>query len=93
MNLTWDALADLGVQQHIPELEQLAATLRLAGQEGAQVAANLRERASELRTAITTTDRAEVNAKSERLVLPALVMAGSVVGAIVTPMIYRLLAG
>ncbi|MCW5952088.1 MAG: type II secretion system F family protein [Propionibacteriaceae bacterium] len=89
----WDALADLGVQQHIPELEQLAATLRLAGQEGAQVAANLRERASELRTAITTTDRAEVNAKSERLVLPALVMAGSVVGAIVTPMIYRLLAG
>lgn len=89
----WDALAHLGVRQHVPELEQVAATLRLAGQEGAQVAANLRERASELRTAITTADRAEINAKSERLVLPALVMAGAVVGTIITPMIYRLLAG
>lgn len=89
----WDALAELAVKQSLPELEELAGTLRLAGQEGAQVAATLQARASELRTAITTADRAEVNAKSEQLVLPALVMAAAVIGLITAPMIYRLFVG
>jgi hypothetical protein len=89
----WDALAELAVQQGLPELEDLSDTLRLAGEEGAQVFATLRARSSALRNAITTADRAEVNARSDRLMLPTLVMAAAFIGVVVTPMIFRLFAG
>jgi hypothetical protein len=89
----WDALAELAIQQGLPELDDLSDTLRLAGEEGAQVFATLRARSSALRNAITTADRAEVNARSDRLMLPTLVMAAAFIGVVVTPMIFRLFAG
>jgi Flp pilus assembly protein TadB len=89
----WDALAELAGQQGLPDLEDVADTLRLAGEEGAQVFATLRARSSALRNAITTSDRAAVNAKSDRLMLPTLVMAGAFIGVVITPAIFRLFAG
>jgi Flp pilus assembly protein TadB len=89
----WDTLAELGAQQGLSDLEDVADTLRLAGEEGAQVFATLRARSSALRNAITTSDRAEVNAKSDRLMLPTLVMAAAFIGVVITPAIFRLFAG
>ena len=87
------AWAELGAQQGLSDLEDVADTLRLAGEEGAQVFATLRARSSALRNAITTSDRAEVNAKSDRLMLPTLVMAAAFIGVVITPAIFRLFAG
>ena len=89
----WDALSELAGQQGLSDLEDVADTLRLAGEEGAQVFATLRARSSALRNAITTSDRAAVNAKSDRLMLPTLVMAGAFIGVVIPPAIFRLFAG
>ena len=45
----WDILAALGRRVAVPELQQLAATVGLAGTEGAKVRASLRSRAVALR--------------------------------------------
>ena len=89
----WDALADMAAQQGLPDLDDLADTLRLAGEEGAQVFTTLRARSSALRNAITTTDRAEINAKSDSLMLPTLVMVAAFIGVVVMAAVFRLLAG
>lgn len=89
----WDALADMATQQGLPDLDDLADTLRLAGEEGAQVFTTLRARSSALRNAITTTDRAEINAKSDSLMLPTLVMVAAFIGVVVMAAVFRLLAG
>ena len=88
----WDALAELATQQGLPDLDDLADTLRLAGEEGAQVFATLKARSSALRNAITTADRAEVNARSDRLMLPTLVMAAAFIGVVIMAAIFRILA-
>lgn len=89
----WDALADMAAQQGLPDLDDLADTLRLAGEEGAQIVPTLRARSSALRNAITTADRADVNARSDSLMLPTLVMAAAFIGVVVMAAIFRLLAG
>lgn len=89
----WDALAEMAAQQGLPDLDDLADALRLAGEEGAQVVPTLRARSSALRNAITTTDRAEVNARSDSLMLPTLVMAAAFIGVVVMAAVFRLLAG
>lgn len=89
----WDALADMATQQGLPDLDDLADTLRLAGEEGAQIVPTLRARSSALRNAITTADRADVNARSDSLMLPTLVMAAAFIGVVVMAAIFRLLAG
>ncbi len=53
----------------------------------------LRARSSALRNAITTTDRAEINAKSDSLMLPTLVMVAAFIGVVVMAAVFRLLAG
>ena len=88
----WDALAEIATQQGLPELDDLADTLRLAGEEGAQVFATLKARSSALRNAITTADRADVNARSDRLMLPTLVMAAAFIGVVIMAAVFRILA-
>jgi Flp pilus assembly protein TadB len=89
----WDALADLAAQQGLPDLDDLADTLRLAGEEGAQVVPTLRARSTALRNAITTAERADINAKSDSLMLPTLVMAAAFIGVVIMAAVFRLLAG
>lgn len=66
----WDVLAALGRRVAVAELQQLAATVGLAGTEGAKVRASLRSRAIALRAQQLTDAEGEANAATERMALP-----------------------
>ncbi|MDG4790186.1 type II secretion system F family protein [Micromonospora sp. WMMD1102] len=66
----WDILAALGRRVAVAELQQLAATVGLAGTEGAKVRASLRSRAIALRARQITDVEGEANAATERMALP-----------------------
>jgi tight adherence protein C len=66
----WDILAALGRRVGVAELQQLAATIGLAGTEGAKVRASLRSRAIALRGRQLTDAEGEANAATERMALP-----------------------
>jgi Flp pilus assembly protein TadB len=66
----WDILATLGRRVAVVELQQLAATVGLAGTEGAKVRASLRSRAIALRARQLTDAEGEANAATERMALP-----------------------
>lgn len=66
----WQGLAALGVETGVGELADLADIAELAGNDGAAVYASLRARATSLRTQILTTQTAQANAASERMVIP-----------------------
>ncbi|MEV0611150.1 type II secretion system F family protein [Polymorphospora rubra] len=66
----WDILATLGRRVAVAELQQLAATVGLAGTEGAKVRASLRSRAVALRARQLTDAEGEANAATERMALP-----------------------
>ena len=76
----WDTLARLGQRVGVEELRQLAATVGLAGTEGAKVRASLRSRAEALRTKQLTDAEADAAAATERMSLPVVaLMAGFLV--------------
>jgi tight adherence protein C len=66
----WDILAALGHRVAVAELQQLAATVGLAGTEGAKVRASLRSRAIALRARQLSDAEGEANAATERMALP-----------------------
>lgn len=66
----WDILAALGRRIALPELQQLAATVGMAGTEGAKVRASLRSRALALRDRQLSSAEGEANAATERMSLP-----------------------
>lgn len=66
----WDILAVLGRRVAVPELQQLAASVGLAGTEGARVRASLRSRAVSLRERQLTDAEGDANAATERMALP-----------------------
>ncbi|MET7949422.1 type II secretion system F family protein [Micromonospora sp. NPDC005324] len=70
----WDILAALGRRVAIAELPQLAATVGLAGTEGAKVRASLRSRAIALRARQLTDAEGEANAATERMALPVVAL-------------------
>lgn len=70
----WEALHDLGDQLGLPTLGDLADIMRLGGEKGARVVANLRGRASALRTQMRTDAVTHANDTAERLTMPGLVM-------------------
>jgi tight adherence protein C len=74
---SWSALARLGEHLGVPELTELAATIRLAGTEGARVRRSLSARASALRRHEQAEAETEANTVTERLFLPgALLLVG-----------------
>jgi Flp pilus assembly protein TadB len=70
----WDTLAGLGRRVGVGELEELAASVGLAGTEGARVRSSLRSRAAALRTRQLTDAEAEASAATERMSLPIVVL-------------------
>lgn len=70
----WDALEAVATQLGLPVLSDMADTIRLGGEEGAQIAGPLRARATALRTQARTGAQARANATAERLTLPGLVV-------------------
>jgi tight adherence protein C len=76
----WDGFARLGDDLDVTELRELAASMTLAGSEGARVRASLLTKARAMRTrALSDTER-HAQAASERMALPIVVlMTGFVV--------------
>jgi Flp pilus assembly protein TadB len=72
----WDVLAVLGRRVAVPELQQLAATVGLAGSEGAKVRASLRSRAIALRDRQLNDAEGDANAATERMALPTVALFG-----------------
>lgn len=70
----WDSLADLGRRLGIPELPELAATVRLGGEQGARMTASLVAKASALRARQMAEVEAEANAATEKMGLPMVML-------------------
>jgi hypothetical protein len=74
---SWSAIGRLGEHLNVPELTELAATIRLAGTEGARVRRSLSARASALRRHEQAEAETAANTVTERLFLPgALLLVG-----------------
>ena len=76
----WDGLGRLGAELGVNELEELAASVRLAGAEGARIRSSLSAKSASLRRRQMADAQGRANATTERLFLPAIVlMVGFVV--------------
>ncbi|MET8983201.1 type II secretion system F family protein [Streptomyces sp. NPDC004539] len=71
----WTALGHLGEELQIRELSELAASLFLAGTEGAKVRASLAAKADALRRSAAAEAEGQAGAATERMALPAVLMA------------------
>ncbi len=70
----WDCLADLGDELGVAELQELAASVRLAGQQGARVRASLAAKAASLRGHQLARIEAAAQSASERMALPTVLL-------------------
>lgn len=71
----WTALGQLGEELQVSELTELAASLSLAGTEGAQVRASLAAKATAMRHRNGAEAEGDANAATERMALPGMLMA------------------
>jgi tight adherence protein C len=70
----WDAFAALGAELGIEELAELAASVRLAGEQGARIKASLAAKAAALRAHQLSAAEAAAQRASERMALPNVLM-------------------
>jgi Flp pilus assembly protein TadB len=70
----WDAFEELGAQLGVVELQELAASVRLAGEQGAKIKASLASKAASLRAQQLARTEAAAHAASERMAIPNVVM-------------------
>lgn len=71
----WEALAVLGEQLRINDLDELASTVQMAGEEGAAVRESVAAKAQTIRQRITADNEADAAAKTERMTLPSVLLA------------------
>lgn len=71
----WIAIGQLGEELDVPELTKLAATLSLAGTEGAQVRQTLVDSSDALGSKLCSATEAQANSATERMIIPAILMA------------------
>jgi Flp pilus assembly protein TadB len=70
----WDGLSRLGDELGVNELEELAASVRLAGTEGARIRSSLSAKSASLRRRQMADAQGRANATTEHLFLPAIVL-------------------
>jgi Flp pilus assembly protein TadB len=70
----WDCFAELGDALGVAELQELAASVRLAGQQGARVRASLAAKAASLRGHQLARIEAEAQSASERMAVPTVLL-------------------
>ena len=70
----WDALDELGVQLGVVELRELAASVRLAGEQGAKIKSSLAAKAASLRAQQFARTEAAAHTASERMAIPNVAM-------------------
>jgi Flp pilus assembly protein TadB len=71
----WEALGQLGDDTGVVELRELAATMSLAGTEGARIRTSLAVRAATLRAHQSAALEAKANSATERMSLPVMLLA------------------
>jgi tight adherence protein C len=89
----WNSLRRLGEELDITELAELAASISLAGTEGARVRASLAAKAQALRTHQVTDAETDAQAATERMALPVSVLFLGFLAFIVYPAVIQVLNG
>lgn len=89
----WDALAGLGEQLGVPELCELAASVGLAGTEGARVRSSLAAKARSLRDHELAAVEAAAESASEKMNLPIAVLFLGFLLFLGYPAVQRILSG
>ena len=89
----WEDVGRLGADLGVPELEELAASLTLAGAEGARVRQSLMAKAESLRQRRMSEAEAEANEASERMVLPLVLLGLGFLLFLGYPAVSRVLGG
>lgn len=87
----WHTLGQLGDELDITELSELAASLSLAGTEGARVRASLASKAHSLRTHQLTAAETEAQSATERMAAPVAVLFLAFLGFIAYPSVLQVL--
>ena len=89
----WQEFAELGRRTKVRELTELAATISLAGSEGARIRASLEAKASAMRTRRLTEADGAAQAATERMSLPVVVLFAGFLTFIGFPALENVLAG
>ncbi|WP_235926231.1 type II secretion system F family protein [Actinokineospora pegani] len=89
----WSALRDLGDRLDIGDLAELAASVSLAGCEGARIRASLAARTRAMRTRQTTEAEQRAQAATERMSLPVAILFLGFLALIGYPAINQVLTG
>jgi Flp pilus assembly protein TadB len=89
----WNSLRRLGEELDITELAELAASISLAGTEGARVRASLAAKAQALRTHQVTDAETDAQAATERMALPVTVLFLGFLAFIAYPAVIQVLNG
>ncbi|MFD4252499.1 type II secretion system F family protein [Amycolatopsis thermoflava] len=89
----WNTLRRLGEELDIAELSELAASISLAGTEGARVRASLAAKAQALRTHQVTDAEADAQAATERMAMPVALLFLGFLGFIAYPAVTQVLNG
>lgn len=87
----WEAFAQLGDELGVPELAELAASVGLAGEQGAKVRSSLSAKASSLRDHELARTEAEAQSATERMALPLVMLLFGFVMFIGYPAVVRVL--
>jgi Flp pilus assembly protein TadB len=89
----WDEFAELGRDLAVPELVELAASVRLAGEQGARIRSSLAARAASLRGHQLARVEAEAQSATERMALPTVLLFLGFLVFIGYPAVAQLLGG
>ncbi|MFJ7218925.1 type II secretion system F family protein [Amycolatopsis sp. NPDC098790] len=89
----WSTLRRLGDELDIAELAELAASISLAGTEGAKVRTSLAAKAKALRTHLVADAEADAQAATERMALPVTLLFLGFLGFIAYPAVTQVLNG
>lgn len=89
----WETLGQLGRELGLPELGELAASITLAGTEGARVKSSLTAKASAMRARQLADAEGAAQAATERMSLPLVLLFGGFILLIGYPAIIHVLLG
>ncbi|HVV12108.1 type II secretion system F family protein [Amycolatopsis sp.] len=89
----WTTLGQLGTELNVHQLSELAASVSLAGTEGARVRASLAAKAAALRMRELTDAEGEAQAATERMSLPVVMLFGGFLVFIGFPALASVLGG
>ena len=89
----WDALKRLSQELGLPELSDVADIIRLGGEHGSQIYAQLRARSASMRAAMLNDELAQANAIGEKLSIPMSALGVIFLLILIAPALLRVVAG